>query len=156
MRDQKNTLENIVEEQPTSAFICDDKGQILAVNNGGQDNLAVSVGDRVYDLPFDVKTAKQLKKLLNGNHAHGNIGVKSFALRDLNHDQQSQQSLVLIVQALPISDQLGYHFLFTSSLATWHPGIEQVLSSAFELTPAEIEVVKQFELGALSKKKSQS
>lgn len=143
----ENTIEAIVEQQPTSAFICDAKGHIHALNDGARKGLSLNVGGSVYDLPFDVKTAEQLKKLFRKKHADGNNGLKSFALRDLHREKYYHQSLVLLVQFLPISNQLGHCFLFKSSLANWHSGIEQVLSSAFELTPAEIEIIKHLNMG---------
>lgn len=143
----ENTLEDIVNKQPTSAFICDAKGRIHALNKGARQSLNLSVGTSIYDLPFDVKAAEQLKKLFRSHHTSNRLELKSLALRALDHDNDFYQSLVLLVQLLPISNQLGHWFLFKSSVAVWHSGIEQALNSAFELTPAEIEVIKLLNIG---------
>ncbi len=152
----ENTLEDLVDKQPTSAFICDAKGVVHALNEGARQSLDLTVGASIYDLPFDVKTAQQLKKLFRKRQTNDHLELNSLALRSLQCDNFHHQSLVLLVQELPLSNQLGNWFLFKSSLAIWHPGIEQVLSSAFELTPAEIEVIKSLNIGLSLKEIAES
>jgi|GEM_PF-5852880 len=135
-------ISDIVNRQPTSAFICDAKGTVQVVNQGASDNFDLAKGDSIYALPFDSKAACQLNNILKQRQLPENTKLESLALRSINSSAEYHQSLVLLVQSIKVTNQKNALFLFKSSLATWHSGIEQVLYSAFELTRAEIEIVR--------------
>jgi pimeloyl-ACP methyl ester carboxylesterase/DNA-binding CsgD family transcriptional regulator len=152
---ETHSTQVIVDHEPTSAFICDSKGRILAVNTAASTHLGIHEGDKISALPLNANTHKVLEHILHSSNLQQNTHT-SNAIRGVN--TANNQVFVLVAQrlfntqgctpqrVLP-NQSAAPLFLFKSSLATWHRGIEQILTSAFELTKTEIEIVEGLNKG---------
>ncbi|WP_395344994.1 alpha/beta fold hydrolase [Ningiella sp. W23] len=144
---QHHSVQDIVDSEPTSAFITDTKGQIIASNASATENLCISHHMNVHSLPLDAKSETQLNTLLK-QMASKRDDAQTLAIRGVN--QFNNQAFVLVAQRLVNTAKHAQDstlILFKSSLVTWHSGIEKVLANAFELTSAEIEVIESLNKG---------
>ena len=139
LRRALDMLDSIVPETPGSAeqaispplITLAKKGQINAVNATARQAFDVEVGHRVTDLPFDRGTLTELTIQLANTRPAGD----TLVLRGLTEATQEPVGITLTWEG---ADQI--HLQTTQIL--WPSGLDRVLESSFDLTEAEVGIIR--------------
>lgn len=134
----------LVSSLPYPAFTIDNSGRFISANPYCNHVFKNELPARVFDLALDIDSSNRIAKMLAALNRSGRPETITPTLIRF-YTEQSHEPQIMVCETLesPKEGQKGETavLLFKSILAVWNQDVEQALTNAFDLTPAELDLI---------------
>lgn len=137
MKDQGEEAHVLVEGFHSAAMLISERGEIIAANTAATAAFGMSHGSRLDDLPLPQESLVRFRASL------ARVARAKGDRQDLlhMHRRSSNKPIVMLLQAVRTA-RSATDILAVSTEYAWSPQISALLQRGFELTPAELNVLR--------------